>query len=149
MRIHATNLLPILSNVKPKSTYFMCILNESCKLNYLKDTLEDGKPNEISNDNLNNTLKWMEFSSLRTAQKNYHLMGLEPVYVYKKYILDAESDQNNNLRLLIENVFYEPKVTYFPELNGQQLSPTEQLVVSAKFNKNSKILFLNLNVFQN
>lgn len=147
MRIYSTHLLPIATSLKstsPRATYFLCVLTESCKLNFLKDSLENN-PNEISNDNLDKNLIWMDLNNLKLSQRNYELLGLEPILVYKKYIVEAANDQNNNnINLLnsVDNIFYEPKMVYFQEhaLN-QQLNPAEQLVLSAKFNKISNFDF--------
>lgn len=118
----------------PKSTYFLCVLNERCKLNYLKENLDEN-PNHIQNDNLNNDLVWMNYYSLKQAQRDYALMGLEPLNFYKQFLVENKNFQFNSNA---SELFYEPCFNYFPiEQASNVTTPAELLIVSAKFNKAS------------
>lgn len=134
IRIYSTHLFPLYSFEKsnsPKLTFFLVLLNKHSKLNHLNCP----SPNEIHNDNLDERLKWMNFKELEQAQQSYRLLGLEPVLFFKKFIIES-----SELNLMVDNIFYEPKMTYFQcenQLVGTQ-SPSliDLMVSSAKFHKN-------------
>lgn len=173
MRIYSPHLLPIKFGLLksatsvPKLYYYLCVLDESSKLNYLRERVDD-HPNKIRNDNLNEGLRWMDYAQLKQAQLTYNLMGMEPVLFYKQYLGAASqnqatnqvansSDENNskttttnannnminftngnlNISTSIETILFEPVLTYFPVEQNEAVTSPEQLIVSAKFNKSS------------
>ncbi|RNA02867.1 hypothetical protein BpHYR1_020015 [Brachionus plicatilis] len=142
IRIYSTHLLPLYLHHKsnsPKLTFFLVILNQLSKLNHLNRQ----NPNEINNDNLDEKLMWMNLNELEQAQRSYKLLGLEPLLFFKKFIIES-----NELNLMVDNVFYEPKMTYFQcenQLNNKQpASLVDLMVLSAKFHKNVQERLFNI-----
>lgn len=135
IRIYSTHLFPLFNEKSnsPKLTFFLVILNKLSKLNYLNSQ----NPNEINNDNLDEKLAWMNFNELKQAQRSYKLLGLEPLHFFKKFIIES-----NELDLLVDNIFYEPKMNYFQFenqlTNDQSTSLVDLMVSSAKFHKNGQ-----------
>jgi hypothetical protein len=147
-RIFSTQYLPLdlqYSSTNQKAQrilYFLCVLSETSKLNYLKDNTEQN-PNEIKNDTLSKTcnIQWMDHQQLVNAQKTHILMGLEPMLFFKKIVIDK---QQQDINLSVDQLFYEPKISYFYDVENSsstvdlaQLPTADQLVASAKFTKNS------------
>lgn len=91
IRIYSPHLLPIkfgflkTATTLPKLFYYLCVLDEASKLNYLRERFDD-HPNKIRNDNLNDSLRWMDYAQLKQAQLTYNLMGLEPLLFYKQFL---------------------------------------------------------------
>lgn len=174
IRIYSPHLLPIkfgflkTATTLPKLFYYLCVLDEASKLNYLRERFDD-HPNKIRNDNLNDSLRWMDYAQLKQAQLTYNLMGLEPLLFYKQFLavgggasngngsggatggINEDGGGNNKLSpssissnlavsTSIETILFEPVLTYFPLEQTEAVTSAEQLIVAAKFNKTSKIL---------
>ena len=73
VRIYSMELLPV--EKKSKVIYLLCVLNESSELlNLSKTTVLDINEFEY---------RWMDYNQIKISQKNYQLMGLEPVTLFK------------------------------------------------------------------
>lgn len=129
MRIYTTSCLPsstIATTYPSRLYYFVCRLNETCKLNYLRDNSRLN-PNEIVNDNnARSNLKWFDYEQLVEYQRKHLLLGLEPVLAFKKFAVDKHEIENT-----AEDLFYEPKMIYY----GEGQTPIDQLISSARFTK--------------
>ena len=159
VRIYSPHLLPIKFGALKsaasisKSHYFLCVLDEKAKLNHLRERADDS-PNKIRNDNLNDALRWMDYSQLKHAQYSYCLMGIEPLLLYKQYLsttattgddpktptVTTAPPQSGTISTAIESILYEPTFSYFPVDQSEASTPAEQLIVSAKFNRSSTLI---------
>ncbi len=74
VRIYSMELLPV--EKKSKVIYLLCVLNESSELLNLSKT--------IVLDVTQFDYRWMDLNQIKIAQKNYQLMGLEPVTLFKQ-----------------------------------------------------------------
>ena len=109
LKIYSTHLMPVFSENAFKIVYLL--------FNSIQNTQLEEKES-----------KWMNSTQLKISQRKYELMGLEPVLILKQL-----TETKNSTNINVNNFLFEPKMTYVDSINAQCL--TEQLVISAKFNR--------------
>ncbi len=114
IRIFSTHLLPVSQNHASRIIYLLC---EST----------DDAASQSTEATEAKSLRWMNFSQIRLAQRRHQLMGLEPIQLIRR----IEENKINNSD--INFFFYEPRLTFIETTNPS--TSTEQLVASAKFTK--------------
>ncbi len=130
LRIHSNHLLPLVTNSsqdKPSRViYVLC----NSTANLTRDN-QDKIENWCSNLTF---LKWMNLNQMKQASKRHELLGIEPILFFKE-IYDLKNSVSNCIN--VNFFFHEPKMIYIePSASvNVNLTPIEQLVLSAKFSR--------------
>ena len=121
LRIHSNHLLSVV-NADKSSRVIYVLCNSMPNLTKEQQDKIDTWCSNIQ------YLRWMNLNQIKQAIKRQELLGMEPVTIYKE-IVELKSLTNLNINFF----FNEPKMTYIEPNTTQNLSPIEQLVLSAKF----------------
>ena len=123
LRIQSNHLLPTPGELHKhlKIHYFLCQVSSSTPQLQTSPLVDDPE------------LAWMTLSQMKQAQRAYKLMGMEPVWFFKKFVdLPTEPSFQPNS---IDTLFYQPKLSvYMPGSALTENSSEHVLLSAAKFN---------------